>query len=205
MQHWLQEQGLHSKIITIDVFDYLASTNISYEHSKKYRIVFAGNLDKSEFLAKLKNIITYPVFLYGPITQREAIRGMNYMGSFSSSQIVYEIQGEFGLIWDGDNIDSCSGNNGLYMQYNNPHKLSLYLACGLPVITWKKAAIAGFIEKNQIGFTVDSLREVDELLNCLEYDVYLHLLHNVHVVQQSILKGHYTKAAIDKAISMITS
>ena len=34
-----------------------------------------------------------------------------------------------------------------YLRINNPHKTSLYLACGIPIITWNKAAIAQYVRK----------------------------------------------------------
>ena len=44
------------------------------------------------------------------------------------------------------------------------HKLSLYLAVGLPVIIWEKAAEAEFVLKENVGVTVKSLYELPQRL-----------------------------------------
>lgn len=63
---------------------------------------------------------------------------MIWHGSFKPEESPEHLQG----VWDGDSVDTCAGNTGAYLRYNNPHKTSLYLACGMPVIVWKEAAIA---------------------------------------------------------------
>ena len=60
--------------------------------------------------------------------------------------------------------ETCKGSFGEYLRINNPHKTSLYLASGIPVIIWSKAALAEFIEKNKCGITVDSLYEIADKL-----------------------------------------
>lgn len=113
------------------------------------------------------------------------------------------LKGEFGLIWDGEDINTCSGLNGNYMRYNNPHKLSLYIASGIPVITWKEAAIADFIIKNDIGICVESLSEIDEKLDRLSLERYNEILHNVYKVQEKVVNGCMIKNAIREAIEII--
>ena len=49
------------------------------------------------------------------------------------------------------------------MRFNNPHKLSLYVALGLPVIVWREAAIAEFVLKQGIGITVSDLLELNDI------------------------------------------
>lgn len=203
MLDWLRRHGMYSEAVTLDVFDYLVKNPVNYEHSDQYRIVFAGNLDKSLFVKQLSNVVCHPVNLYGNITKYKLDNNLNYFGSFPVFQIDKELRGEFGLIWDGNVCNTCAGNNGNYMKYNNPHKLSLYLACGLPVITWKEAAVAKFIEEYHIGFTVNSLDEIDSVLDFLDYKDYLKILENVCHVRKDIIKGNNTIKAINKAVQII--
>ena len=56
----------------------------------------------------------------------------------------------FGLVWDGTSLDGCNGRYGEYLKFNNPHKTSLYLSCGIPVIIWKEAALADFVEEHKV-------------------------------------------------------
>lgn len=72
------------------------------------------------------------------------------------------IHGGWGLVWDGDSITTCDGVLGDYLRYNLPHKLSLYIAAGLPVIVWSQSAVADWVKENHLGLVVDSLEELPE-------------------------------------------
>ena len=75
-------------------------------------------------------------------------------------QIIFLLNlfGSFGLVWDGMSSETCKGSFGEYLRINNPHKTSLYLASGIPVIIWSKAALAEFIEKNKCGIRHERIR-----------------------------------------------
>ena len=53
---------------------------------------------------------------------------------------------------------------GEYLQYNAPHKMSLYIRCGLPIIVWEKAGLAPFVKKNNVGICISSLTELEDIL-----------------------------------------
>ena len=75
--------------------------------------------------------------IYGPnYTPEKKCSRIVYQGEFSADELPAHLKGQFGLIWDGSSVNTCEGNFGEYLRYNNPHKISLYLACGLPVIIW---------------------------------------------------------------------
>lgn len=76
------------------------------------------------------------------------------------------------MVWDGTSVSTCTGDFGEYLQYNNPHKTSLYIRCQLPVIIWKQAALADFVRENGIGICVDSLEELEKILNTLSEEEY---------------------------------
>ncbi|MBT8943652.1 galactofuranosyltransferase, partial [Lactobacillus delbrueckii subsp. bulgaricus] len=80
----------------------------------------------------------------------------------------------FGLIWYGSSIETCDGAFGNYLRYNDPHKLSLYLASALPVIIWSQAAEASFIIDNNLGLTIDSLNDLPKVLNKVTKEEYEH-------------------------------
>lgn len=72
-----------------------------------------------------------------------------------------------------------SGTFGQYLKLNNPHKTSLYLASGIPVIIWKEAALASFIVENNLGFAVDKLSEINEKLSQISDEQYKIMANNV--------------------------
>ena len=141
-----------TKLVSLKIFDYLidskpSDSNVKFERS----ISIAGNLDikKSAYISQLGKLGVV-VNLYGPNFSHllEKYKEIKYHGSFPASDIPNHLNSGFGLVWDGNSIDSCSGDFGEYLQYNNPHKLSLYLASGIPVVIWDKAAEAEFVKQN---------------------------------------------------------
>ena len=125
---------------------------------------------------------------------------LSYQGVFSPEEIISKISGSYGLVWGGSTVDGCSGPFGKYLGYNNPHKTSLYLLCGLPIIVWKKAAIAKFIEQEKIGITISSLEELDKVLSEITELQYKEFIKNVNKVRVQIAEGHYLSAAIEKIL-----
>ncbi|MBT3589086.1 MAG: hypothetical protein HN507_10605, partial [Flavobacteriaceae bacterium] len=109
----------------------------------------------------------------------------------------------FGLVWDGVSTETCSGQYGAYLKYNNPHKTSLYLLSGLPVIVWDKAAIASFILDNNIGFSVSNLNELNDILKNIKYSDYLLMKANVLKVQEQVKIGQFLKNAVTKALETL--
>lgn len=88
---------------------------------------------------------------------------------------------------------TCSGIFGDYLRINNPHKTSLYLACGIPVITWNKAAIAQYVRKNRVGITVSSLDEINEKLKDVSKDEYNLMRKNAKKCSERVRNGYYLK------------
>ena len=85
------------------------------------------------------------------------------------------------------------------MRYNNPHKTSLYLASRIPIVIWDKAALAEFVEKNGVGFTVSSLGEIPDKLNALTEEEYGKMYRNVESVSKKLFKGEFLRSALSKA------
>ena len=104
----------------------------------------------------------------------------------------------FGLIWDGDSIETCEGHYGEYMKFNNPHKTSLYITTGLPILIWREAAMAQFIVKNKLGVAIDSLVDLDETLDSITDDEYKILRENVLKVSKDLKNGKYTKKILEE-------
>ena len=113
-------------------------------------------------------------------------------------ELIEKLKGAYGLVWDGDSLCSCEGNYGAYLKINNPHKVSLYLAAGLPVIVWKQSALYSFICENGVGFGVDSLETLDEALTQHESE-YEGYCQRVQELQSKLKNGAYMHAAIKQA------
>ena len=196
MKSELESLGVQIPMIELDLFDYLLDKIPKIERHKSSEIVFAGNLGKSKFL---KQNLELNFQLYGIGWDKKFNESYNYYGSFPPDEIPFKLKGSFGLIWDGDSIETCAGSFGKYLRFNNPHKFSLYIASGLPTITWRHAAIADFILRNEIGFVVDSLHEIPRVIENISDDRYSRFLKNLEELQLKVTHGFFTNSALDRA------
>ena len=85
---------------------------------------------------------------------------------------------------------------GKYLKYNNPHKTSLYLASGIPVIIWKEAAMADLINEKQVGLVVDSLEDISDKFRKLQEEEYTKLKKNAEKLGKQLRTGAMLKTAI---------
>ncbi|MCH5155404.1 MAG: sugar transferase [Clostridiales bacterium] len=202
----LQEDGVNKPAFTsLELFDYLIDDKaVLPTPIYGNEICFAGNLQKSEFLNQLANSssIDFTLNLFGPNYEPLNSDHIIYKGSYKPEELVSHLNFSYGLVWDGPDIDTCSGEYGLYTKYNNPHKLSLYIAAGLPVIVWEKAAMAEFVIKNNIGITVDSLLNIDKKISGISEIDYNVMVENVRKFQKNVLSGYYLKTAMGNIINL---
>ena len=199
---YLKKIGLDTRIHALEIFDYLVEAeSIQKAETKENQnaVIIAGNLseEKAGYVYQLDQVNT-DFRLSGPNLNTEAIGTGNitYKGSFPPDDLPRVLHGKFGLVWDGKSIDECGGEFGQYMQYNNPHKTSLYLASKIPVIVWEKAAIAEFIRENQLGIQVGSLREIPEKLAALTGETYDEMLQNVSAMGEKLRKGEMLRKVL---------
>lgn len=199
------------KIIDLEIFDYLPSHQKSGQKKGQKKtldihfgsdIIIAGNLgpEKSPYISKLHSIKGANFNLYGfNLNQSCLSDNVKYFGNFTPEELLKNLSGSFGLIWDGTDIKTCKGHTGNYLRYNNPHKTSLYLSAGLPVIIWQSAALADFVKFHQIGFTIQSLTELPEKLAQITPADYDRMRKNAKIIGKQLNSGFFTKAALEKS------
>lgn len=197
----LRHQGLIVPVVELGLFDYLLYHGIPQQERKlDSRIVFAGNLAKSKFLTLIPHSqLNLKFELYGIGCPDEVSNDANvsYHGSFDADELPYYLEGSFGLVWDGSSLDTCDGPLGHYLKFNNPHKISLYLASGLPVIVWSQSAMADLVQSEHIGIVADNLHQVSTLIHQMTSVEYEEMLVNVKKIQEKITAGYFTKRALD--------
>lgn len=188
------------KLEVLEIFDYLIDSDFVPPKQDNYlSCIIAGNLNKNKS-GYIYQLPDSPVFeLFGVNYEGNANkRNINYNGSFLPEELPYHLKGGFGLVWDGDSPNSCCGAWGEYLKYNNPHKTSLYLACGIPVIIWKNAALAEFVQEKNVGIVVNSLFEIDAAINAITDEEYRELKRNATTISKDIRNGFYTKKVLRK-------
>ena len=195
------------KLICLGLFDYLTfgSSLKSQELSGKTSICIAGNLspDKSGYINGLIELLPDDISLdlYGiNYNQSAASPNVTYHGSFDADILPEVLDSSFGLIWDGPVPETCAGNMGNYMRFNDPHKVSLYISAGMPVIIWSEAALAGFVKERNIGFTVSALEEIPDMLRHITEDEYRSFISNLRPLMAQVRDGYFLKLAVRAAI-----
>lgn len=200
MSTWLRNSGVIKPLVELELFDYSEKTK-NEKNKMADPIIFAGNLVKSKFLKKLS--IKTPLKLYGINPETQYPVNISYEGAYEASELGKHIKGSFGLVWDGDSMKTCLGVSGEYMKFNNPHKVSLYLAKGLPIIIWKESALSNFIVENGIGIAVENLESMDTTLFNMKESEYINMQKNVLEFSQKIRQGIFIKKAINESLEII--
>ena len=103
-------------------------------------------------------------------------------------------------MWDG-NLDESDEEESFkkYTKYNNPHKLSCYIAAEMPVIVWKKAAISELVEKYNIGYTISNVYEI----NNINFEDYDKKIENIKRISQKVKNGYFTEKIMKEVLKDI--
>ena len=208
MAKYFIEQGFApEKIVTLEIFDYLQDKATNVEKIFEKSITVAGNLDtqKCGYVGELGEVDPVKVHLYGSNYNNSLDKCPNitYYGSFPPNEIPYKLDRGYGLVWDGAGIDGLSGQSGEYVKYNNPHKLSLYLSSGIPVIIPEEAAESGFVRKYNVGIAVKSLKDLNSILEKVTREEYYKMVRNTTEISEKLISGYFGTAAIKKAESIL--
>lgn len=208
MMKWFVEQGYRGKMVSLELFDYLLAMGQELPEMPRGMgkgIVFAGGLgmEKSAFLYQMDGH-NFSLNLFGNGFQGDRVGPgtlLNYRGSFAPDEVLNHLKGDFGLVWNGNSTTECDGAFGRYIRYNNPHKTSLYLLAGLPIIIWEKAAVARVVEAKKLGISIASLGELSEKLAQIDAVAYGEMVANVQEIRHKIASGHFLGEAIGKALA----
>ena len=208
MKGYLIDQRLpEQKLIPLGIFDYLTQFDpgekaVDRLNEVGNRVIIAGNLspEKCVYLNDLQQVDGVHFNLYGVGYKDLGQDNVTYMGSFLPDELVGELRGDFGLVWDGTSIETCTGNFGNYLRLNDPHKLSLYLTAGIPVVVWDEAAVADFVRNENVGIAVSSLTELGEAIRNLSASDYVTMKTNTLRISEQTRSGHYLKTALTKGL-----
>lgn len=213
MTQWLKGKGITTIMLPIRIFDYLYENENRYNRLEAFikgatDVVYAGNLTRGKFIQDLYQVEKTRFKLYGPCVdpvthlkvdpiQINKQKNVVWEGVYEPEELLTTIEGTFGLVWDGDSITNCEGEFGNYIQYNNPHKLSLYLAAGLPLIIPYEAALREFVETNNIGIAINSLKDIPAQIGKIEVDAYDKMLKNIASLKYKLKHGHFFSSVLD--------
>ena len=205
MKEYLVNNGIaEQKIVCLGIFDYLCQTEFKI-FQKTNSVNIAGNLDPNKCGYIYEFVNDNPkikVKLFGGnYTKDKVSPNLVYRGSFLPEEITGVLDGAFGIVWDGPTSKSCIGNTGNYLRYNNPHKTSMYLAAGIPVIVWEEAAIAQFIIENKVGIAIKSLENLTNELNKVSITEYDIMTQNSRNIGELLRQGWYFQSDMQRILT----
>lgn len=211
MKNKLVENGLTCKTKNIELFDYISKNKIKKKNNSfdmnNPIIGYPGNLEyrKAKFVYDLnEEKMGFSMNLYGGYFEKDKLKNkkIKYIGSFSPDEIIDKMECDLGLVWSG-NLDSSDENNGEkgYNKYNTPHKLSCFLAAGIPVIIWNKSASSKIVNKYNVGYEISSLYDI----NNLDFTDYELKRKNAIVLAEKIRKGYFLSKTLDEILKELES
>ncbi|MCI2172562.1 sugar transferase [Schleiferilactobacillus perolens] len=200
----LRELGVKTPMISQYLLDYLDDHHdwrrlFTSPEEFTRTLVLSGNLFKSSYLTGWSQ--ETPITVFG-IANDNIKNGLDnnpkvdYRGSFWRDDLINKLPKGFGLAWDSD---SNMGKYGSYTRFNHPHKLSLYLSHGMPVIVWNQSAVAPFVEANHLGMAIGSLSEIDKLIASIPDEQISDMLTHVNDIGVLLRDGYFTTRALIEA------
>lgn len=211
MLEWLEKNGRRrDTICTLGIFDYLSSIALPSAAAQVRRdlhsVAYAGGLGerKNAFLYEASDALDgckMELYGSGDLDYSRFGKNIHHNGYIVSDDFISSVKDGWGLVWDGDSCDACTGMWGDYLRLNNPHKCSFYLRAGLPVIVWAKSAMASFIAQHGVGIAVDRLSDIRGRIDQISDKVYAAISERVRQMQAQLNEGYYFKRAYAEALS----
>jgi hypothetical protein len=186
LHEWLVANGLRDDLPVVyqNVFDFLLETeNQEFESEKPDTIAYIGDINKTGDLINRRDI-DIEVWNQGPEPD-DLPTNVRWRGRYYQKESRLGA-GYIGLVWT-EWADDDLPNYGLM---NNPYKLGLYLANGIPVIVPEASHAAEFVLAHRLGVTVNSLDEITKVVTNTDWH---ELRANAQNMASLISAGHFTK------------
>lgn len=172
MHRYLKENGLDEKPVIYQTIWDMPSDICFVDHAVTRCFHFAGNYNRFPFLAEYHG--KTPIYQYDANKpDRENDDSFCWRGYFEQEKLMHELsKGGFGLVWSDDEYFDR------YYSMNQPYKLGTNLAAGIPVIVKRGCVHEKFVERNGLGYAVDTLDEADKLVQSITDAEYIKLCSN---------------------------
>ena len=144
----------------------------TWDESRPLRVVYEGSLNSDGGHYDLREIFSaaaslgLEVHIYSSRAEpayaelADTVPGIVYHGSLPPKQL-YEELPYYDFGWAGFN----DALNLAHLETVLPNKLFEYVACGLPVMSFRHRALASFIEGHSVGLVIDRMGQISEILN----------------------------------------
>lgn len=196
----LRQDGVDVPMISIEIGDYLYQGQLRPKKFQKklYYVTGRDVLDLNYHAAT-------PINLFSAVAKQPATENpsLTWHGHQPSDAIMATLDGGFGIVTTDNIVERFAKVWQYYTQFNNPTKLSFYLAAGLPVITMSRTPHAALIQDRHLGLVVDDLDQIDRVLANLKQSDYQEMLNAIVPWQQAITSGFFVQRALMAAIQTL--
>lgn len=205
-ENFIKSIGYNGPVKCMWILDFIGHPNIREAYSRSKEICYGGSLayKQSGFIYDCDCFSNYYLNVYGTGLEKDRQfenSHIRFCGEFLADEVIYKLQGDFGLVWNGTSVKSIEGTRGEYYKYASPHKLSMYIMAGMPVIVNSKSAISEYVYNNNIGIVVDSLENIEAILDEISNDEYEKMLNAVRGLQGIISNGDILRGCIGDIVS----
>lgn len=201
MRDWIEKQIPGARCSVLHFFDFLAGPG-KQKNEHDYSIAYAGNLLEAKFLNKVGELsfknsnIVFKVYGQPYTSQMAEQINLEYLGTSEPYTLPAKISAAYGLVWYGESMDAVLGNIGPYLSLISPHKASLYLICGIPLIVPEGTAIAGLVKQHKAGIAINNLHELADKLKAINKEEYSLMCQNAMAIGRGISKGEGLRNAL---------
>ncbi|MEE3765656.1 nucleotide sugar synthetase-like protein [Streptococcus agalactiae] len=87
-----------------------------------------------------------------------------------------------------------------YQSLYCPYKLGAYIAAGIPVIIQKGIANQDIIEKNNLGFIIEKIDDISNIVESTTEEEYMEIVSDVRRFNPLVRQGYFTRKLLTDAV-----
>jgi hypothetical protein len=119
------------------------------------------------------------------------------------SELPYLLKEGFAVINAQNIISNNDYDYKSYFSYVNSKRLSLYLSSGIPLIVPSNLPQAKLVKEHHLGFVLDDLNQIDQLLLKLTQKDYLAMVKAIKPWQEAVTTGFFSKRTLLNVIRIL--
>ncbi|MCM0582302.1 hypothetical protein H9L19_00780 [Weissella diestrammenae] len=181
----LREIGIVTRVRTVEIHDYLIPAPVTIaEFSREVSVV---NAPTKKYIKNWQLQTPINVF-QEKIHEKDSL--LNQVSELDPNKVNDVPHSGFGLVFEDDRA-----NDKRFL--NLSYEISMFLAGGVPVIISKHDSAAHLIRSFGLGLMIESLADIDRLMQDTTRESYLKMVENVSAFSKFIRQGAYYKHAIE--------
>lgn len=199
MKERLIQEGLTvQKIMIQGMWDHVHDYPLRQPAFQK-KLSFAGSVERFEHLSNWA--YSTPLDIFSESNQENHNPSVSFKGWKTDPELLFALsEGGFGLVWGTSENPADEAD---YYRLNISHKVSTYLAAGIPVVVPSYLSNASFIKEKGLGYVVDSLEEASRLVEETTAETYQQMVENVYKVSYALKQGYFTKKLLIDAVMQV--